>query len=197
MRLDLVFLVGRSTSGGVFWGVCGLIMILGILSANGWCCVPVLLVVWQRVSNTVVCLSLSGAGSWRWSGDLWEIFTVWYYMELGGLLWTSVLNLILPPQRHSPAAWLEQQEVVIHMACTQGFGLLSGSLWFLHRMVHSLLAFVSTMLIKLWSPEVGSVSTNPVSLDSLNTVTSSEHSTAGFMEVLQRVSGSRQSWDTC
>ena len=29
MRLDLVFLVGRSASGGVFWGVCGLIMILG------------------------------------------------------------------------------------------------------------------------------------------------------------------------
>ena len=50
MRLDLVFLVGRSTSGGVFWGVCGLIMILGILSANGCFCVPVLLVVWHRVS---------------------------------------------------------------------------------------------------------------------------------------------------
>ena len=31
MRLDLVFLVGRSTSGGVFWGVCSLIMILGII----------------------------------------------------------------------------------------------------------------------------------------------------------------------
>ena len=28
MRLDLVFLVGRTTSGGVFWGVCDLIMIL-------------------------------------------------------------------------------------------------------------------------------------------------------------------------
>ena len=31
MRLDLVFLVGTSTSGGVFCGVCGLIMILGSL----------------------------------------------------------------------------------------------------------------------------------------------------------------------
>ena len=29
MRLDLVFLVGRTASGGVFWGVCDLIMILG------------------------------------------------------------------------------------------------------------------------------------------------------------------------
>ena len=36
MRLDLVFLVGRSTSGGVFFAVCELIMILGSLSANGW-----------------------------------------------------------------------------------------------------------------------------------------------------------------
>ena len=35
-------------------------------------------------------------------------------MELGGLLWTNVLNLALPPQRHSPDAWLEQQEGVIH-----------------------------------------------------------------------------------
>ena len=63
MRLDLVFLVGRSTSGGVFWGVCGLIMILGSLSANGWGCVPVLLVVCHRVSISVAFWSLSEAGS--------------------------------------------------------------------------------------------------------------------------------------
>ena len=63
MRLDLVFLVGRTTSGGVFWGFGELIMILSSLSANGWVCVPVLLVVWHRVSSTVVCWSLSGAGS--------------------------------------------------------------------------------------------------------------------------------------
>ena len=60
-----VFLVDRtmSMSGGVFWGVCDLIMILGSLSANGWGCVPVLLVVWHRVSSTVSCCLLSGAGS--------------------------------------------------------------------------------------------------------------------------------------
>ena len=58
MRLNLVFLVGRSMSHGVFGGVCGLIMILGSLSANGWGCVPVLLVVWHRVSSTVACWSL-------------------------------------------------------------------------------------------------------------------------------------------
>ena len=63
MRLDLLFLVSRTMSGGVFWGVCELIMILGSLSANGWGCVPVLLVVWRRVSSTVVCSLLSGAGS--------------------------------------------------------------------------------------------------------------------------------------
>ena len=63
MRLDVVFLVGRITSGGVFWGGCDLIMISGSLSTNGWVCVPVLLVVWHRVSSTVACWSLSGAGS--------------------------------------------------------------------------------------------------------------------------------------
>ena len=55
---------GQFQIGGVFWGVCGLIMILGSLSANGWGCVPVLLVVWHRVSSTAACWSLSGAGSW-------------------------------------------------------------------------------------------------------------------------------------
>ena len=49
--------------GGMFWGVFDLIMILGSLSANGWRCVPVLLVVWHRVFSTVACWLLSGAGS--------------------------------------------------------------------------------------------------------------------------------------
>ena len=62
MRLDLVLLVGRTVSGSVFWGVCEVIMILGSLSANGWCCDPFLLVVWYGVSGTVACWSLSGAG---------------------------------------------------------------------------------------------------------------------------------------
>ena len=116
MRLDLVFLSGRSPFGGVFWGVCDLIMIFGSFSDNGWGCVDLLLVVWHRVSSTVGCCSLSETGSWHWDGDLCEIFAIWYYMELGGLLWTNVLNLALPPQRHSPDAWLEHQEPVIHMA---------------------------------------------------------------------------------
>ena len=63
MRLDLVFLVGRIASCGVFWGVFDLIMTLVSLSANGWGCVPVLLVIWHKVPSTVACWSLSGAGS--------------------------------------------------------------------------------------------------------------------------------------
>ena len=63
MWLDLVFLVVRTESGFVFWGVCELIMILGSLSANGCVCVPILLVVWHRVSSPGACWSLSGAGS--------------------------------------------------------------------------------------------------------------------------------------
>ena len=63
MKLDLVFLLGSTMSNVVFWGVCDLIMILGSLSANGWGCVPLLLVVSHRVSSTVACWSFSGAGS--------------------------------------------------------------------------------------------------------------------------------------
>ena len=59
--LDLVPLVGRATSGGVFWGVCELSMTLGSLSANGWCCVPVLLVVWHGACSTGACCPLGGA----------------------------------------------------------------------------------------------------------------------------------------
>ena len=63
MRLDLVFLVGRATSSGVFWGVCELSVILGSPSANGWGCVPFLLVVWHGVPSTGACWLLGGAES--------------------------------------------------------------------------------------------------------------------------------------
>ena len=61
--LDLVFLVGRAASDGVFWGVCDLIMILGNISANGWGCILVLLVVWHGASRTGVCWTSGGGGS--------------------------------------------------------------------------------------------------------------------------------------
>ena len=63
MRLDLVFLVGRTTSSGVSWGVCELSMTLGNLSANAWGCVPVLLVVCHGASSPGACWPLGGAGS--------------------------------------------------------------------------------------------------------------------------------------
>ena len=56
---------GQTASSGVLWCVCDLIFNLGSLSANGLRCVPVLLVIWHRVSSTVACWSLSGAGSWH------------------------------------------------------------------------------------------------------------------------------------
>ena len=80
MRLDLVFLVGRSTSCGVFWGVSELSMSLGSLSANGWGCVHVLLVVRHRVSSTVACWSLSGVGSYvemEISGRFLPFYITW------------------------------------------------------------------------------------------------------------------------
>ena len=61
--LDFVFLLGRAMSGGVFWGVCELNMILGSLSANGWGVFPVLLVVRHGASSTGACWPLVGAAS--------------------------------------------------------------------------------------------------------------------------------------
>ena len=46
---------GRTASIGVFWAIYELLMITGSLSANGWICVPLLLVVWRMVSSTVAC----------------------------------------------------------------------------------------------------------------------------------------------
>ena len=63
IKVNLVFLMGSTTSCGLFWGACDFIMILGILSADRWVCVPVLLVVWHRVSSTGAFWSLGGAGS--------------------------------------------------------------------------------------------------------------------------------------
>ena len=62
MRLDLVFLMGRTMSGGVFWSVCELSMILGSLSANGWDLCSCLASCLAWVSSTGASWSLSGAG---------------------------------------------------------------------------------------------------------------------------------------
>ena len=51
VELGLVPLVGRDVLRGVFWGVCEVSRTLGRLSADGWGCVPVLLVVWPEASQ--------------------------------------------------------------------------------------------------------------------------------------------------
>ena len=61
--LDLVFLVGRAASSGVFWGVSELGMILVSFSANGCGWVLVLLVDWHRASSTATCWPFGGVGS--------------------------------------------------------------------------------------------------------------------------------------
>ena len=53
IRLDLLS-AGRDVSGGVFWGVCELCMILGNFPDNECGCVTVLLV-WHGVSSTGAC----------------------------------------------------------------------------------------------------------------------------------------------
>ena len=87
MRLDLVFLVGRTTPGGVFWGDCDLIIIFGTLSGNGWGGVPLLLVVWQGVPH---CCLLVLEWSWvlvlRWRslGELSPFDITWSWEVSGG-----------------------------------------------------------------------------------------------------------------
>ena len=122
MRLDLVLLVGRTVSGGVFWGVCELIMILGSLSANGWCCVPVLLIVWPRVSSTVACWSLSGVGlsvEMEISGKLLTFDITWSWEVSGGpmsstqlshLRGTSEAQILSQSTKTFSATWLKRKE---------------------------------------------------------------------------------------
>ena len=109
-----------TASGGVFWGVCELIMILGSLSANGWGCVPVLLVVWHGVSSTGACWLLSGSGFSIETEISGRALANWHYVGLGGLWWTKFLNSFLPPQRLRPNTHPEHQDPVSHTAGEDG-----------------------------------------------------------------------------
>ena len=84
--LDLVPLMGRATSSGVFWGVCELSTTLGSLSANGWVCVCLLLVVRHEASSTGVCRQLGGIGTWSRDGDSWESSHRLMFPEAGNSL---------------------------------------------------------------------------------------------------------------
>ena len=48
----------------------------------------------------------------RWRSG--RAFAIWYYVELGGVWWTNVLNSALPPQRHRPDTRLEHHNPVSH-----------------------------------------------------------------------------------
>ena len=54
---------GQGHISGVFLGVCELIMTEGSLLANGWGCVPLLVVVWPGASSTGACWPFGGAWS--------------------------------------------------------------------------------------------------------------------------------------
>ena len=84
VRLELVFLVGRVASSDVFWVVCELSMILGSFSANGWGCVPVLLVVWHGMSSMVFEWSWVLVLRWRSLGEVSLIDITWGRVVSGG-----------------------------------------------------------------------------------------------------------------
>ena len=58
VELDILSLKGSATSSGVFCGVSGLCMALGSLSSYRKCYVPVLLMVWHKVSGIGACWPL-------------------------------------------------------------------------------------------------------------------------------------------
>lgn len=62
LELNLIPLVGRAMSGGVFGGIYELSTNLSSLFADGWCCVPVLVVVWPEASITGSCKQLVELG---------------------------------------------------------------------------------------------------------------------------------------
>ena len=81
VELGLVHLVGRAKSWGMFRGSSGLWMTLCRLSADGWCCVPTLLVVWPEASQH---WSLQAVGwgqvsvpKWRPLGELMLLNIPW------------------------------------------------------------------------------------------------------------------------
>ena len=63
VELDLIPLITSAGSSGVFLAVCQPSMALGSLSANGWVCVTVLLVVRHESSSTGSCWPFGGARS--------------------------------------------------------------------------------------------------------------------------------------
>ena len=72
MRLPPVFLVGRTMSSGVFWGVCDLFMILGSLSFKcvGLCSCLASCLAWGVQHWSLLIIEWSWVLAW--DRDLWE-----------------------------------------------------------------------------------------------------------------------------
>lgn len=82
MGLSLFPLTDRAISEGVFWGICDLSTILGILSADGQSCGPVSLFGMR-------CLAWKPAGSWveLCLGVRMDTYT--YITTVNSLVWIS------------------------------------------------------------------------------------------------------------
>lgn len=64
VELSVFSQMGRTMSGGVFWGVCELSSVSSSLSADGCGCVTVLLVVRSKAFSAGAYEQLSGTESW-------------------------------------------------------------------------------------------------------------------------------------
>ena len=86
----------QAVSRGVLWGVCELSITVGSLSADGWSCVPVLLVVPLEVSCTGACRKLVEPGFSVVMETLKKAYTDCYSLGPGILWWSNILDLVLP-----------------------------------------------------------------------------------------------------
>ena len=95
VELDLVSLVGRTVSSGMFRGGWGLRKTLGSLSDDGWGCVLTLFVVWpetyQHWSLQAVGWGQVLVSQWQLLGELTPMSTPW----------TSATSVLVPTVSHS------------------------------------------------------------------------------------------------
>ena len=85
VELSLVPLVGMAVSRGVFRGACGLQKTLGSLSADGWGCVPTMLVVCPETSQHWSLLAVGWGqvlvSRWLPPGELTSVSTPTYLLH--------------------------------------------------------------------------------------------------------------------
>ena len=107
------------------------------------------------------CLALEFSGCWVELGLSIEMeisgraFAIWYYVQLGGLWWTKVLNPALAPQKHSDTHMAQKhQDPVSHMARYVGGFLAFSEVWGLlpafSRCSLGVVPHVDVFLMYLW-----------------------------------------------